>query len=580
VIIKSFSDPVFLPAPPTPFAAEAEMASVSSMKSEISGVFKLTQVEHLSSGRLVWDGKRRSLNEALVLDGALYPIVYQPKSFDGRNLALRIEVWRHEARDAAARKPKARERGEDFDSAWGEAEKIMDTEMAMGLDDPVVLGFPVNGQAFFLTLQIDKPSPEAVAKDWHKAPEGDPDGLFGFFIPPKPVFQVKPVYPETCKSKRIEGTVTVQIRTNREGLVERARVWQKAHPDLDKSSLEALRQWRFEPRLVKSTFGKPRPVPALFFMSVNFKLHEASATPPPTQEKKRGPDGKYLQTIGRPGQGPGELQSAFSLDIDEQGLLYIAEARNLRLQIFDLAGKPLRQIKLKTFGIYKIRRLPSGLIVKGGGLGLREAMEKPKKLPPLLELIDLNGKIKKAFEEPTDYKDALVNSTANNFELDTDAEGNIYLSFWYQNRIDKYSPDGTPLWRADRALNYGTEVIDKGFIERSETGTSTQMPTMNMVSMGIAADGKGRVWINTFNRQMAKEEQTTTMTVGGATRRIQEGKIAKMDIHKLEVFDADGVLLGEIPLNHLAHGIRIFGETLFVWERNNAMFYQYKIVEK
>jgi len=101
-----------------------------------------------------------------------------------------------------------------------------------------------------------------------------------------------------------------------------------------------------------------------------------------------------------------------------------------------------------------------------------------------------------------------------------------------------------------------------------------------MVSMGVAADAKGRVWVNTYNRQMAKEEQTMTMSVGGATRRTQEGKITRMDIHKLEVFDADGVLLGEIMLNHLAHGLRIFGDTLFVWERNNAVFYQYKIVEK
>ena len=296
--------------------------------------------------------------------------------------------------------------------------------------------------------------------------------------------------------------------------------------------------------------------------------------------QKLGPDGKFLRTIGRAGQGPGELQSAFSLDIDRQDLLYVSEARNLRLQIFDTSGKSLRQIKLKTFGIYKIRRLPSGLIAKGGGLSRADVMNKPKKLPPILEFIDLDGKVKKAFGEATDYKDALVNSTANNFELDADGDGSIVLSFWYQNRIDKYTADGAPLWRADRALNYGTEVIDKGRIEQSERGTSVQAPTLNMVSMGVAADAKGRVWVNTFNRQMTREEQGATISIGGATRTTREAKIAKMDIHKLEVFDAEGVLLGEIPLNHLAHGIRIFGDTLFVWERNNSIFYQYRIIER
>ena len=53
-----------------------------------------------------------------------------------------------------------------------------------------------------------------------------------------------------------------------------------------------------------------------------------------------------------------------------------------------------------------------------------------------------------------------------------------------------------------------------------------------------------------------------------------------MDIFKLEIFDGDGILLGDLPLDHLAHGIRIVGDNLFIWERNNAAVYQYKIVEK
>jgi hypothetical protein len=39
-------------------------------------------------------------------------------------------------------------------------------------------------------------------------------------------------------------------------------------------------------------------------------------------------------------------------------------------------------------------------------------------------------------------------------------------------------------------------------------------------------------------------------------------------------------LLGEIPLAHHAHGIRIFGDNLFIREYYNTIFYQYKIIEK
>jgi hypothetical protein len=129
-------------------------------------------------------------------------------------------------------------------------------------------------------------------------------------------------------------------------------------------------------------------------------------------------------------------------------------------------------------------------------------------------------------------------------------------------------------------LNFGTEVIDPGYIKKDETGTGIQAPQLNMVSMGIAADQAGRIWVNTYRRQMSREEQGGSISVGGQIRSVKAAKIEKMDIHMLEVFGPDGVLLGEIPLNHLAHGIRIFGDMLFIWERNNAIYYQYRIVEK
>jgi hypothetical protein len=296
--------------------------------------------------------------------------------------------------------------------------------------------------------------------------------------------------------------------------------------------------------------------------------------------QKLNPDGRFLKSIGRAGQGPGDLQRAFSMDIDSQDLLYISDSGNMRLQIFNAAGKPLRQLKFRTPGVYRIRKLPSGLIVKGGGvLNLRALMGNPKKLPPLLEILELNGKVKKAFGEAADYKDTLVNMLANASELDADRQGNIVLSFWHQNRIDKYSPDGELLWRADRPLNYGTEVVDKGYFKRTSRGTVAQAPMLNSVSMGVAADAKGRVWVNTFNRQMTLEESGAEMIVGGV-RTTRESNIVKMDINKLEIFDPDGGLLGEIPLSHLAHGIRIVGDMLFVWERVNAKVYQYRIVNR
>ncbi len=294
---------------------------------------------------------------------------------------------------------------------------------------------------------------------------------------------------------------------------------------------------------------------------------------------KVGPDGKFIKMIGLSGQGPGEFQGVFSMDIDAQDSIHVFEAMNRRIQILDTEGRSLRMIKLTSFAIQQIRRLPGARIVKGGGLSLRDLMDPAKKIPPLIEILDSDGKAIMTFGDAVDFKDVNVNGMANNFGLDADAAGGIYASFQYQNRIERYAADGKILWRADRELPYGTEVLDKGFIKRDDRGTSVQSPRMNLVSGGLAVDGKGRPWVITWNRQMAPEEQTSTVSVGGSSRTIQRGRIARMDIHKLEIFGPDGALLGAVPLTHLAHGIRICGDMLFIWDREEAAVYQYRIVE-
>ncbi len=296
--------------------------------------------------------------------------------------------------------------------------------------------------------------------------------------------------------------------------------------------------------------------------------------------QKLGPDGRFLRSMGRPGQGPGDFQGALSMDIDPQDLLYVSESINMRIQVLDASGKSLGQLKLKTIWPFRIRRLPSGLIVKGGSPNLRKLRENPGKLPLLLELLESDGKVRKAFGQARDYKNALVNSEANAIELDADRQGNILVSFRYQNRIDKYSPEGELLWRADRPLNYGTEVIDKGFIRHEVSGgIGILSPRLNCVSAGIAADAKGRVWVNGYSRQATPEEMGSSVSVGGVTKTVRPSRITKMDINKLEIFDPDGILLGEIPLVHLAGGIRIAGDLLFIWDFSDATVYQYRIVE-
>ena len=300
--------------------------------------------------------------------------------------------------------------------------------------------------------------------------------------------------------------------------------------------------------------------------------------------QKLDSEGKFIKTIGRKGQGPGEFQSAHSMDIDNENNLFVFDMRSRRIEVLSSDGKPLKTIKFRALSAGEIRLLNPGLIVRGGLLDYGLAVGRLKKLPKLLEVIDQNGRIKFAFGEATDYGDGTTSWHANWFYLDTDSEKNICVSFQRQNRVEKYSPEGRLLWQADRPLNYGTEVIEKGFISRGRGYTGVQGPKMNMVSSGIAVDGKARIWVITLRRQLADEERAfgssvVTTDAGVVSRTKTQPKVVKEDVYKLEIFSPDGVFLGEIPLTHHAHGIRIFGDNLFIREYYNTIFYQYKIIE-
>ncbi|MDP1672954.1 MAG: 6-bladed beta-propeller, partial [Burkholderiales bacterium] len=54
-------------------------------------------------------------------------------------------------------------------------------------------------------------------------------------------------------------------------------------------------------------------------------------------------DGNFLTTWGGEGKGPGEFNQPHAVLVDPQGLVYIADRSNQRLQVFDGEGKFLRE---------------------------------------------------------------------------------------------------------------------------------------------------------------------------------------------------------------------------------------------
>jgi TonB family protein len=261
VIITSFSAPFFIPE--TSKSTELKSESIASLKNELNKVFQVRRIDHLLSGNMIWDGKKGILIETISLDEFSYPLHFSPEVISKNSVNLQVEMFRRRNTDAAI--------GDD------KLEKLLDTEIVINFDKPIILGFPINGNTYFLSIYITRRSSDTLLRGKViQVPSSTP-----IMMPPRPVYRFNPIYPVKCKNSQIEGSVIAEVSTDTRGYVNRVRVLKPAHPDLDRAALLALKQWRYEPLSMNE-----EPVPAVFVVSVDFKLRGLNSI----QEQRTGKD--------------------------------------------------------------------------------------------------------------------------------------------------------------------------------------------------------------------------------------------------------------------------------------------------
>ena len=309
--------------------------------------------------------------------------------------------------------------------------------------------------------------------------------------------------------------------------------------------------------------------------------------------QKFDPDGKYLATFGRRGQGPAEFYLPSSLDLDYQGYMYVSDPQNQRVQILKPDGTEHKTISFHQIRAGIVRVNESGELIMGKGglmIGFGIGGSDSQELPKIIKVLDMEGNVQREFGEAKKFKDEQISDRGNAFHFALDKDNNVYVAFDFQNRIEKYSPDGQLLWSSDRDLSYSTDLSKaKADVKKSGGGVSVRMPEMNQCSNGIAVDGEGRVWVVNLKRQTKEEEKVGTrlgVTMSGGQRSVSlsfEGAtdLRETDMYQLEVYDQEGILLGTIPLTHFVDDIWIIKDRIFMLDKmRGAQFYEYRIIEK
>ena len=187
----------------------------------------------------------------------------------------------------------------------------------------------------------------------------------------------------------------------------------------------------------------------------------------------------------------------------------------------------------------------------------------------MLVLVDSNGTKIKHFAVGQKYESLIKTLRVNRLQFETDNDDNIYITWTYLNRIEKYNNIGELLYTISRPLNY--PIIHEEVLRKYESnGRIREYPDVDLsyVSYFLDIDSKGRLWVQTFNRQ-PEDKGSTGSSIN------EEG------IFDFEIFSEEGILLTRVPSPQRFYKFRIYNDLLYLIDPYHEMcVYIYKIIEK
>ena len=186
--------------------------------------------------------------------------------------------------------------------------------------------------------------------------------------------------------------------------------------------------------------------------------------------KKFDDRGNFIKKTGRKGQGPGEFLAPRYLGISNE-FLYVTDQFKSEIQVFDKNLNYSRSVPI-SMPVSDLKVLSDDKIAV-----TTVSMAKTGRI----FIFNSRGKIKRELR----YSKKKSPLMMDNVNFDFDSQGNLYLVYNYQDKIEKFDPKGRKIW-TKKLLN-----IKK--IKREKVG-QFMLPT-KFVYKDIALDSSGSLFI-------------------------------------------------------------------------------------
>lgn len=242
-------------------------------------------------------------------------------------------------------------------------------------------------------------------------------------------------------------------------------------------------------------------------------------------------NGEFIKTIGRKGQGPGEIQSPRHIQITPQEEVMVFDSNTRRLAFFSLDGKYLRQVSTAkiNYPFDPIKMDPGGNLIaklviwpsEGGG-------EELKKFDSNLESLMMISKTK--IDQPLNPR--VIRPIEHSLFFAISKEGNVVWGNSGLYKLEVLNLEGKLIRRIvkDSKTSEITEKDKERLKERNRRiinrGYRLLFPRYFPMFRRISIDWEGRIFVGTYEKV----------------------KIGEDDAYYYDVFDSEGKYIAKIPL--------------------------------